>query len=183
MAISETIASCLLWPNASAWIKMPLGTEVGLGSGDIVLHGDPAHTAHKGGRAPQFSARFYCGQMAGWTKMPLGMEVFLGPGDFVFDGDPATPRKKGKRLDMHQDATWYGGRSQPRQLCGRWGPSRHLPKQGRSPQFSAHVYCGQTAAWIKMPFGTEVKLGSGDIVLDGVAAPPRRGTVFASCLL
>jgi len=34
-----------------------------------------------------------------------------------------------------------------------------------------------------MPLGTEVNLGSGDIVLDGVAAPSRRGTVFASCLL
>jgi len=27
-----------------------------------------------------------------------------------------------------------------------------------------------------MPFGTEVKLGLGDVVLDGVAAPPKRGT-------
>jgi len=27
------------------------------------------------------------------------------------------------------------------------------PKKGRIPQFSAHVYCGQTAAWIKMPLG------------------------------
>ena len=24
---------------------------------------------------------------------------------------------------MHQDATWYGGRPQPRRLCVRWGPS------------------------------------------------------------
>jgi len=30
-----------------------------------------------------------------------------------------------------------------------------LPKKGRSPQFSAHVYCGQTAAWIKMTLGTD----------------------------
>ena len=45
------------------------------------------------------------------------------------------------------------------------------------PQFLAHVYCGQTAGWIKMPLGTEVNLGPGDIVLDGVAAPPpKRGT-------
>jgi len=36
----------------------------------------------------------------------------------------------------------------------------------------AHVYCGQTAGWIKMPLGTEVNLGPGDVVLDGVAAPP-----------
>jgi len=31
----------LLWPMAG-WIKMPLGTEVGLGAGDFVLDGDPA---------------------------------------------------------------------------------------------------------------------------------------------
>jgi len=75
---------------------------------------------------------------------------------------------------MHQDATWYGGRP-----MGRWGWGPHSPwikmtlgmevrlspgdfvldgdpappKKGRIPQFSAHVYCGQTAAWIKMPLG------------------------------
>jgi len=32
------------------------------------------------------------------------------------------------------------------------------------PQFSAHVYCGQTAGWIEMPLGTDVGLGSDDIV-------------------
>ena len=76
---------------------------------------------------------------------------------------------------MHQDATWYGGRLQPRGLCVRWGPSPHYRKRGRNPQFSAHVYCGQTAAWTKMPLGTEV--GPDDIVLDGdPAAPlPKRG--------
>ena len=26
-----------------------------------------------------------------------------------------------------------------------------------------------------MPLGTEVNVGSGDVVLDGVAAPPKRG--------
>jgi len=39
-------------------------------------------------------------------------------------------------------------------------------------QFSAGVYCGQTAGSIKMPLGTEVCLGLGDIVLDGDPAPP-----------
>jgi len=36
-----------------------------------------------------------------------------------------------------------------------------------------------------MPLGMEVHVGSGDDVLDGVAAPPKRGTapVFGSCLL
>jgi len=43
------------------------------------------------------------------------------------------------------------------------------PKRGRSPcpQFSAHVYCGQTAGWIMMTLGMEVGLGPGHIVLDG----------------
>jgi len=40
-------------------------------------------------------------------------------------------------------------------------------KGGGTPQFSIHVYCGQTAAWIKMPLGTDVGLGPDDIVLDG----------------
>jgi len=35
---------------------------------------------------------------------------------------------------------------------------------------------GQTAGWIKMPLGTEVRLGPGDIVLDGYPAPPKMGT-------
>jgi len=47
---------------------------------------------------------------------------------------------------------------------------------GAPPQFSAHVYCGQTAARIKMALGTEVGLGPDDIVLDGDPAPlPKKG--------
>jgi len=45
------------------------------------------------------------------------------------------------------------------------------PQKGADPQFSAHVYCGQTAGWIKMSLGTEVNVASGDVVLDGVTAP------------
>ena len=67
--------------------------------------------------------------------MPLGTEVSLDSGDIVLDGDPAPPK-------------------------------------GHSPQFSAHVYCGQTAVCIRIPFGTEVGLRLGDIVLDGNPDPP-----------
>ena len=64
----------------------------------------------------------------------------------------------------------------PRRLCVRWGPSSDPTKRHSSPtQFLAHVHCGQTARLIKMPLGTEVNLGPGDDVLDGVAAPPKRG--------
>jgi len=36
------------------------------------------------------------------------------------------------------------------------------------------VYCGQTAAWIKMPLVMEVGLSPGDNVLDGDPAPPHQ---------
>ena len=65
-------------------IKMPLGADVGLGPGHIVLDGDPAPP--KGAQPPQFSAHVCLGQTAGWIKMSLGREVGLGPGDIVLDG-------------------------------------------------------------------------------------------------
>jgi len=73
---------------------MPLGTEVGLGPGDIVLDWDPAPPSpEKGGTAaPTFSAYVYSGEAAGWIKMPLGTQVGLGRCRIVLDGDPA-PQK------------------------------------------------------------------------------------------
>ena len=88
---------------------------------------------------------------------------------------------------MHQDATWYGGRPQPRRLCVTWGPSP-LSQKGRRPtQFSAHVYCGQTIK-IKMPLGTEVGLGLRDIVFDVDPVTRRKKShpphpIFGTCLL
>ena len=75
----------------AAWIKMPLGTEVGLGPDDIVLWGPSSALPKKGAEhpPPRFSAHVYCGQTAGWIKTPLGTEVDLGPGHFVLDGFPA----------------------------------------------------------------------------------------------
>ena len=58
--------------------------------------------------------------MVGWMKMSLGTKVGVGPGDTVLDGDPAPPKK------------------------------------GHSSHFPTHVYCGQTAGWIKMPLGADV---------------------------
>ena len=47
---------------------------------------------------------------------------------------------------------------------------------GQSPQFSAHVYCGQMAGWIKMALGMEVGLGPVHIMIDGDTAPlPKKG--------
>jgi len=108
---------------------MSLGMELGLGPGDFVLDGDPANL-HKGGGAPsQFSAHDYCGQTAGWMKLVLSMEIGLSPGDLALDGtQPLSPKRGRSPLLkfsahfyvpngwMHQDATWYGCRPQPRRL-------------------------------------------------------------------
>ena len=112
----------------AAWINMSLGTELGLGPGDFVLDEDPASPPQKGAEPPpQFSSHVYCGQTAGWMKLVLGTVVSLSPGDFVLDGDPPPSPKWGGAPSlifgpfllwangwMHQDATWYGCRHQPR---------------------------------------------------------------------
>ena len=133
----------------------------------------------------------HCGQTVGRTKMKLGMQVGLGPGHIVLDGDPAPLPKEaqpptifGRYLlrpngCMDQDVTWYGGRPRPRRLCVRWGLRSPSPKGGGvAPKFSAHVYCGETAGWIKMPVGTKVGLSPGDSVLDGVPPPPHKGVEY-----
>ena len=70
----------------------------------------------------------------------------LGPRHIVLDGvDSAPPFPKGAEPPvfgpyllwpngwMDQDATWYGGRSQPRRLCVRWEPSSPPQKGGVAP--------------------------------------------------
>jgi len=92
-----------------------------------------------------------------------------------------------KRLDASR-CHLCGGRPQLRRLCVRWGPST-LSQKGRSPtQFTAHVHCGQTAAWIKMALSTEVGLGLCDIVFDVDPATPEKGhtqphPIFGPCQL
>jgi len=96
---------CLLWPKGrpseqllsscyccqtAGCIKMPLGMEVGLSSGDFVFDGDPPAPRTEGTPATsQFLAHVYCVQTAGRVKTPLGTEVDLGSGHIVLDGVPA----------------------------------------------------------------------------------------------
>jgi len=47
------------------WIKMPLGMEIGLRAGHIVLDGDSALSQRGAQQPPQFSAHVYCGHI-GW---------------------------------------------------------------------------------------------------------------------
>jgi len=88
--------------------------------------------------------------------MTLGVQVGLGPGHIVLDGDSAPPPRKGAQ--------------QP--------PLSKFTSAGLACVHVIHGPCllGPNAAgWIKMPFGIEVCLGSGHIVLDGNPAPPKKG--------
>ena len=97
----------------------------------------------------------HCGQTVRRIKVKLGMHVGLGPGHTVLNGDPAPPPSKGHSPSNFQPisflAKWPDGLRchlvwrRPRRLCVRWRPSSPSPKLGE-----AHVYCGQTAGWIKM---------------------------------
>jgi len=76
---------------------------------------------------------------------------------------------------MDQDATCYEGGPGPRPHRARWGTSSLPKRDTATPGFSVHVYCGQTAGWIRIAFGTEKGLGPGNIVLDRDRAPLRKG--------
>jgi len=78
-----------------------------------------------------------------------------------------------KRLDGLKCHLEWMQTSAQATLC-RWGRRPH--KRGTAPpQFSVHVCCCQTTVWMNTPLGTEVELGPGHIVLDGVPALRERG--------
>jgi len=94
---------------------------------------------------------------------------------------------------MDYDATWCGGRpppSGPGDIVFHGDPAAPRKKAHHPTQFLAHVYCGQTAGWMKTPLGTEVDLCPGHIILGGVpgySQLPRKGhrspSLFGLCLL
>ena len=85
---------------------MPLGTEVGLGPGDIVLDGDPA--LPEKGTAPNFRPVFV---VAKW----LDTVVDLGPGHIVLDGGPSS-RERGTAAHPLFLARVYCGHGRPSHL-------------------------------------------------------------------
>ena len=112
--------------------------------------------------------------------MKLGMQVCFGPGHIVLDGDPAPPPPKwhsikmplGTDVDLSPEDFVLDGDHGYKISYNHDGDPVPLPKKGAEPpKFSAHVYCGQTAGWIKMPLGTKVGLSPGDSVLDGAGSP------------
>jgi len=109
----------------------------------------------------------------------------------VLDGDPAPPSlKRGQSplpnfrptsivAKLLDGSRWQVGLGPDHIVLDE--DTAPLPKKwAEPPQFVAHVYCGQTAGWIKTPLGTEVDLCPGHFVLDGFPAIGERGTADPS---
>jgi len=81
-------------------IKIPLGTEVGLGRGDFVLDGNPVLPPKKGAH-PQFSAHVCCGRWMDQDASATWHGDRPRPSGIVLDGDPAPPLLKGGGHSSH----------------------------------------------------------------------------------
>jgi len=133
-------------------IKMVLGMEVDLGPGNIVLA--PLPPPRKMGHRPQFSAHVYCGQTAVCIRIPLGTEVGLSLGDTVRWG-PSSPSREGAQPPIFGQCRCgptAGWTKMPLRIKVGLGPGEFVfDREGHSlTQFLTHVYCGQTAGWIKI---------------------------------
>ena len=106
--------------------------------------------------------------------MAFDTEVGLGPGHIVLDGDSASLPKKGAEPPPQFSA--HGWIKMALDVEVGLGPGDFVlggvpatPRTEGTPTttlFLAHVYCGQTARWMKTPLCTEVDLSPGHIVLD-----------------
>jgi len=83
---SPQFSAHLCCGETAGGMKMPLGRQVGLDPGDILLDAGPR--SPKKVQSTPILAHIYCGQTAGWIKMSLGTDLGLGPGNIVLDGDP-----------------------------------------------------------------------------------------------
>ena len=171
---------------------MALGMQVGLGPVHIVLDGNTAPLPKKG-QSPQFWAHVCCDQTAGRIKIALGMDVGLDPGHIVLDEDPAPLPKKGSRAPQIFGPFLLHGQIA---VCNRIPPGTEVdlsslgdialdgdqaypPLKGHSiPNFRPLSVVAKRLDGLRchLVLGMEVGLGPGDVVLDGVAAPLKRGT-------
>jgi len=142
----------------AAWIKMPLGVEVGLGPGNFVLDEDPAPPPQKGGRDPQIFG-----------------PCLLRPNGWM---DKAGTWHGGRPQPRRLCVRWG-----PSSLPPKGGAASRPPVNNFRP---ISIVAKRLHA-IKMPLGIELGLSPGDFVLDGDPAPPspkgHRPPIFGPCLL
>jgi len=118
----------------AGWIKIPLGMEIGLGPGDFILGGDPIPPPQKGGGAPlpNFRPMSIVAKRLDGSRWHLAWRWVFVHATLCKIGTQLLSPKRGRRSPisgpfllrpngcMHQDATSYGGRPQPRRLCVGW---------------------------------------------------------------
>ena len=170
----------------AGWIKMQLGTKVALSPGHIMLHGDPAPS--KRGTTPIF------GHCLLWPNRWMDKDVtWYGgrsrPCPRCVRWGPSSPQgaQTPNFRPMSVVAKWPDGsrchlvrrQASARCHCVRWGSSS--PQRGQHLHFSAHVYCGQTAVWIKMPLGTMIGLSPGNSVKIHNAKNRHLGSITQLC--
>jgi len=167
---------------------MSLGMELGLGSGDFVLDGDPAPPPQKGGGPPPqiFGLCFLrpngwmdeAGTWHGGRPQPRGLCVRWRPSPLPKGAQPTIfgPYLLRPNGCMDQDVTWYGARPRPRRLCVRRGPRCPLPKRGGADPliFRPMFIVTKMAGWMKqLVLGTVVGLSQGECVRWGPSPSPK----------
>jgi len=113
------------------WIKIPLGTEVGLGQAALCyVRWAPSSSPMERGTATPSLSRLMDRRRQACIHINHS-RCLLWPSGW-----------------MDQDTTWRGGRLRSRPHCIRWGPSSPSWKEGTAAplHLSAHVYCGQAVA-------------------------------------
>jgi len=86
--LSELSVILVYCGQTAEWIKIPLGTKVGLGPGHIVLYGDEAPPQKGAHQLPNFSAHIYCGQTVAhlticWALLKYRHKRFLMSNGFT----------------------------------------------------------------------------------------------------
>jgi len=142
-AVFSNQHSCALNVGYSIWHKTQRHTQPHIwatvfGPGEFVLDGDPTPLPKKGTEPPNFRPMFIVAKRLSGSRWYLAWRLASAQATLcqmetqhpspIFGPFVLWPNGW-----MNQDATWYGGRPQPRGLCVRWGPSP-------PPKFSAYVY-------------------------------------------
>ena len=136
-----TFGPCLIvyCGQTAGWIKMPLGMDVGLSPGHIVLDRDPAPR--------NFWPMSVVAKRLDGSRCHLVWRYASAQATLCWTGNQLP--LKGAHFYcgwMDQDATWYKWRPRPRPHCVTWGSSFSPYGAHAASQYSAHVYCGQTVA-------------------------------------
>jgi len=128
----------------TAWIKMSLGMELGLGQGDFVLDGDSVAFPQKGAELPSR----ILGPFLLWPNGSMHQDAtwygcWPQPRGLCVRWRPSLPSPTPLPIFgpfvlcpngwMHQDATRYGGKPQPRRVCVRWDPAPRPLNGGGAP--------------------------------------------------